>query len=60
MIRSAIDVLNKYMIELKKFEWIMLNVQLSVKHKIHLLKLIEKNKPIAVSFQRSDVNENPC
>ena len=34
-------------------------VQLSDKHRIHLLKLIEKNKPIAVSFRCWDLYENP-
>ena len=58
-IRSTTNVSKTFKIELKKIEWIMPYVHLSYKHEIHLLKLIEKNKPIAVLFRCWDLYDNP-
>ena len=49
----------KFIIELKKIEWIMPYVHLSDKQKIHLLKRVEKNSAIAVPFRSWDLYENP-
>ena len=57
-IRSTTNVSKTFKMELKKIEWIMLYVQLSDEHRIHLLKLIKKNKPIAVPFRCWDSYEN--
>ena len=58
-LRSTIDASSMFKIDIKKIEWVMPYVQLSDKHKIHLLKIIEKNKPIAVPFRCWDLYENP-
>lgn len=46
-------------IELMKIEWLMPYVHLSNEYKLHLLKYLEKNKPIAVPFRSWDLYENP-
>ena len=53
------NVSKTFKIELKKIKWIMPYVQLSDKDRVHVLKLIEKNKPIAVPFRCWDLYENP-
>ncbi|XP_014235690.1 uncharacterized protein LOC106658309 [Trichogramma pretiosum] len=48
-----------FKIQISKIEWLMPYVQVSNQHKIQLLRQIEKNKPIAVSFRSWELYEHP-
>lgn len=53
------DAYEPFKIEISKIEWLMPYVQLSTQYKIRLLRQIEKNKPISMSFRSWELYEYP-
>lgn len=49
----------QFKIDITKIEWLMPYVQLSPEYKIPLLRRLEKNKPIAMSFRSWELYEYP-
>ena len=60
---AAADAANRgdeaFKLEILKLEWLMPYVQLSTDNKIRLLRQIEKNRPISMSFRSWELYEYP-